>query len=44
MVMYKILRLIKKILVIALLSGVNSLKCVLTKNQEWKKREEYMST
>ena len=42
--MYKILRLIKKILVIALLSGVNSLKCVLTKNQECKKRKEYMST
>ena len=43
MVWYKMFRLIKKILVVTLLSSVNSLKPVLTKNQKCKTRE-VMST
>ena len=47
MTLYKMFRLIKKILIMALLSTVNSLKCISIKNQECKVREviennEYM--
>ena len=39
MVLYKMFKLIKKVLVMALLSSVNSLKCISMKNQECKVRE-----
>ena len=39
MVQYKMFRLIKKVLILILISTVNSLKCISLKNQECKARK-----
>ena len=49
MAQYKMFRFIKKVLLLVLISTVNSLKCISLKNQECKVRKvvinnEYMTT